>query len=193
MAKITAYTRNRNRVLRYIRSQRKKGYDIPYYFPTELQLRKQGVKGSELTKLTNELKRFTPKKLQELRVPINTPSQEPSNEVGFEPPFSPSTDESFFADAVIGAYKAHVKTFNHTASTLLLNWLDRILQNNTKEDVAQMLEDGARNGHIVNYTIVYSRTKLFDYMSEMLNYLPDMGELYKAQIMEAMEEEEVWV
>lgn len=190
MSRITAYTRNRNRIMSYIRRQRKQGHDIPFYFPTERQLRQTGIRGTELTKLTNDLKKYTAKELKKLRVPISEPTQQPSNEPDFVPPFKPSTDESFFTDAVINAYKAHVKTFNPNAQRLLLSWLDRILQDNSKEDVATMLEDGASHGHILNYTIVYSSEKLYDYMSEMLDYLPEAGPLFKSQLMEAMEEEE---
>lgn len=193
MARKTAYTRNRNRIMSYIRRQRKKGYDIPFYFPTERELRKSGVRGTELTKLTNELKKYTPKELKRIRIPINEPPQESTNEQGFTAPFNPSTDESFFTYTVINAYRSHVKTFNPNAQRLLLSWLDRILQQNSKEDVATMLEDGASHGHILNYTIVYSSEKLYDYMSEMLDYLPEAGPLFKSQMMEAMEEEEsVW-
>lgn len=190
MARITAYTRNRRRIMSYIRRQRKQGYDIPFYFPTERQLRQSGVKGTGLTKLTNELKKYTPKELKRLRVPISEPPQEGTNEPDFTPPFNPSTDESFFTDAVINAYRSHVKTFNPNAQSLLLSWLDRILQQNTKEDVATMLEEGASRGHILNYTIVYSSEKLYDYMAEMLDYLPEAGPLFKSQLMETMEEEE---
>lgn len=190
MARISAYTRNRNRVMAYFRRQRKQGYDIPLYFPTERQLRQAGVKGTELTKLTNELKKYTPKELKQLRVPISEPSQEGTNEPHFTPPFNPSTDESFFTDTVINAYRSHVKTFNPNAQRLLLSWLDRILQQNSKEDVATMLEDGASHGHILNYTIVYSSEKLYDYMAEMLDYLPEAGPLFKSQLLEAMEEQE---
>lgn len=190
MTRKTAYTRNRNRIMSYIRRQRKLGYDIPFYFPTERQLRQTGIRGTELTKLTNELKKYTAKELKQLRVQISEPQQQPSNEPDFVPPFKPSTDESFFTEAVINAYRAHVKTFNPNAQRLLLSWLDRILRENSKEDVASMLEEGASRGHILNYTIVYSTEKLYDYMSEMLDYLPEAGPLFKSQLMEAMEEEE---
>lgn len=53
-----------------------------------------------------------------------------------------------------------------------------------------MLNDGAEAGLIVTYQIVYSQDKLTQYMSEMLDYLPEAGELFKAEMMDAMEEEE---
>ena len=63
--KTTHYTKQRNRILRYINRQKKKSLVTDLYIPTEKELRKQGVKGAELRKLTNELKRLTPQKLKE--------------------------------------------------------------------------------------------------------------------------------
>lgn len=62
--KTTQYTKHRNRILRYIYRQRKKSLVTDLYIPTEKELRKQGVKGKELTKLTNRLKSLTSKNLK---------------------------------------------------------------------------------------------------------------------------------
>lgn len=118
------------------------------------------------------------------------PKQEPTNTKGFVPPENISEDESFFDAVVITGFKAHVRQFNEHASNLLLSWLDRILATNDVHDVATMLNNGAEAGLIVNYQIVYSQDKLAQYMSEMLDYLPEAGELFKAEMMDAMEEEE---
>lgn len=174
--------------MRYIRNLRKKGLVVDFYIPTELELRKSGVKGSELSKLTRSLKQYTPK-LQQLSTPIQ-PTQEPTNTPGFIPPENISDDQSFFDKVVISGFKQHVRQFNERASNLLLSWLDRILATNDEHDVATMLNDGAEAGLIVTYQIVYSQDKLTQYMSEMLNYLPEAGPLFKAEMMDAMEQEE---
>ena len=191
MAKIkTQYTRQRNRVTAYIRKLRKKGLEVDFYFPTELELRKSGVKGSELGALTRKLKQLTAKKLKQIAMPITRPAQEPTNTPGFNPPENISDDASFFDNVVISGFKAHVKQFNERASNLLLSWLDRILASNDSHDVATMLNDGAEAGLIVTYQIVYSQDRLTQYMSEMLNYLPEAGPLFKAEMMDAFELEE---
>lgn len=118
------------------------------------------------------------------------PTQEPTNTKGFIPPENISEDTSFFDAVVISGFKAHVRQFNEHASNLLLSWLDKILATNDVHDVATMLNDGAEAGLIVRYQIVYSQDKLTQYMSEMLDYLPEAGELFKAEMMDAMEEEE---
>ena len=38
----------------------------------------------------------------------------------------------------------------------------------------------------------YAKDKLFDYMTDMLNYLPEAGEIFKEDIMQALEEAEDW-
>lgn len=118
------------------------------------------------------------------------PKQQPTNTPGFEPPENISKDTTFFDAVVISGFRSHVRQFNERASNLLLSWLDRILSTNDVHDVAAMLNDGAEAGLIITYQIVYSQGKLTQYMSEMLNYLPEAGPLFKAEIMDAMEEEE---
>ena len=108
----------------------------------------------------------------------------------FTPPYKVSEDGSFYDNVTISGFRYHVKQFNERASEMLLSWLDRLLSTHDKHDVAVMLNEGAENGNIVNYQIVYSRDRLIEYMSNMLDYLPDEGELFKEQFMEAMEYEE---
>lgn len=181
--KKTQYTRQRNRIMAYIRTLRKKGLEVDYYFPTELELRKSGVKGAELAKLTRALKQMTPSVLRSMATPTPTPTS-------FVPPENISEDTSFFDRVVISGFRQHVRQFNERASNLLLSWLDRILATNDEHDVAIMLNEGAEAGNIVTYQIVYSVDKLHEYMSNMLDYLPEAGPLFKAEMMDAMEMEE---
>lgn len=188
--KKTQYTKHRNRITSYIRRLRKTGLVVDVYIPTERELRKSGVKGSELAKLTRELKKITKKELKNMATSVAIPEQEPTNTPGFIPPYNKSEDKTFFDNVVISGFKSHVRQFNERASNLLLSWLDRILATNDAHDVATMLNDGAEAGLIVTYQIVYSQDKLTQYMSEMLNYLPEAGPLFKAEMMDAMEQEE---
>lgn len=187
----TVYTKERNRIMSNLRRLKKKGLKIQLYFPTEKELRSQGVKGKELSKLTRELKKW---KSTDITAYVESEqinyTQVESNTPGFEPPTNISEDASFFDGVVITGFKAHVRQFNERASTLLLNWLDRILQTNDAHDVALMLQNGAEAGLIVTYQIVYSQDKLTQYMSEMLDYLPEAGPLFKAEMMDALEQEE---
>lgn len=114
----------------------------------------------------------------------------PTDNRTFTPPYKVSEDASFYDNVTISGFRYHVKQFNERASEMLLSWLDRLLSTHSQHDVAIMLNEGAENGNIVNYQIVYSRDRLIEYMSNMLDYLPDEGELFKEQFMESMEYEE---
>lgn len=146
------------------------------------------VKGTMGIKLERKVR--AQKAAQTRKYRLSEPTQEPTNTPGFVPPENISEDTSFFDAVVITGFKAHVRQFNERASELLLGWLDRILQKNDVHDVAIMLNDGAEAGNIVTYQIVYSVEKLHKYMSNMLDYLPEAGPLFKAEIMDAMEMEE---
>lgn len=130
------------------------------------------------------------KSAQTRKYRLEHPKQQSTNTPGFEPPENISKDTTFFDAVVISGFRSHVRQFNERASNLLLSWLDRILSTNDAHDVASMLNDGAEAGLIITYQIVYSQDKLTQYMSEMLNYLPEAGPLFKAEIMDALEEEE---
>lgn len=146
------------------------------------------VPASEGVKLERSLR--SKKAAETRKYRLAHPVQEPTNTPGFVPPENISEDKSFFDNVVISGFKAHVQQFNEHASGLLLSWLDRILATNDAHDVAVMLNDGAEAGLIVTYQIVYSQDKLTQYMSEMLDYLPEAGPLFKSEMMDAIEEEE---
>lgn len=101
-----------------------------------------------------------------------------------------SPDINLFTNIVITNFRNHVNQFNEVASTKLNNWLNNLLSRHSADDVAIMLNEGAENGVIVNYQIVYSNDKLNNYISEMLDYLPEIGEFSKAEIMDAFEQDE---
>lgn len=146
------------------------------------------IKGTEGVKLERKVR--AQKAAQTRKYRLAEPTQEPTNTPGFVPPENISEDTSFFDAVVISGFRQHVRQFNERASNLLLSWLDRILATNDEHDVAIMLNEGAEAGNIVTYQIVYSVDKLHEYMSNMLDYLPEAGPLFKAEMMDAMEMEE---
>lgn len=191
--KKTRYSKERSRILRYLSKLKKQDRITDLYIPTELELRKQGVKGTELSKLTRKLKSITAEELRNISYEILEPTQESTNTPGFEPPENISEDASFFDNVVITGFQSHVRQFNERASNLLLTWLDRIIASNGKHDTAVMLNDGAEAGVILTYQVVYSQDKLTQYMAEMLDYLPEAGTLFKEELMDAMEQEEDFI
>ena len=82
--KSTAYSKQRERVLSFIRRTEKRGYFLTQEFslPTETELRKSGVKGAKLAARTRQLKRLTPDRLYSRmqRVDIETGELTPGAE-----------------------------------------------------------------------------------------------------------------
>lgn len=103
-------------------------------------------------------------------------------------PYHVNVDPSFYSEAVIFNYRQTLRLFPVKAEPLLTAWLDNLIQEHGVDDVATMLQEGAKNGNIVNFEIAYSLEKLEGYIAEMLNYLPEMTDWYKAEVMEQFEE-----
>lgn len=185
----TQYTKQRNRVNAYIRKLKKQGLEVDLYFPTELELRKSGVKGAELTVLTRKLKQLKPKELKQLATPITPkPTQEPTNTTGFIPPENISKDESFFDNVVISQWYGTLGEFsNGEAYNLLRSWMGNTIRTEGKHNTAIMLQDGAENGHLLTWEVVYKHDNAVLYIGYMLDYLPDEGVLYKEETLDKIE------
>lgn len=96
------------------------------------------------------------------------------------------------ADIIIGNFKAEMTRFPEVAQPIVNQWLDRLLRDYSKEDVAEMLENASAQGLGVDYSIAYREDLLLDRLSEMLDLLPGASTGNKIDIMEAMEYEEDW-
>lgn len=96
------------------------------------------------------------------------------------------------ADIIIGNFRAEMTRFPEVAQPIVNQWLDRLLRDYSKEDVAEMLENAAAQGLGVDYSIAYREDLLLDRLSEMLDLLPGASTGNKMDIMEAMEYEEDW-
>lgn len=96
------------------------------------------------------------------------------------------------ADIIIGNFKAEMTRFPEVSQPIVNQWLDRLLRDYSKEDVAEMLENAAAQGLGVDYSIAYREDLLLDRLSEMLDLLPGASTGNKIDIMEAMEYEEDW-
>lgn len=190
--KISAYTRNRNRIKRYINNLKKKGLTVDIYFPTQNELRKQGVVGTELTKLTRILKSITPEYLKSVATPI-----EP------EPERGPSEDDMFFYRTIISDFQYNLDSFeNGEAYEMIKLWFNQVLRDNGIENTAIMLQQGYENGIMLTWEVVYKADRAREFIAEMMDYIPDSGILYKEQMLDkyqfmseldrAMEESDGW-
>lgn len=96
------------------------------------------------------------------------------------------------ADIIIGNFRAEMTRFPEVAQPIVNQWLDRLLRDYSKEDVAEMLENAAAQGLGVDYSIAYREDLLLDRLSEMLDLLPGASTGNKIDIMEAIEYDEDW-
>ena len=91
---------------------------------------------------------------------------------------------SFFSRHIIDNFKERINPISkngkhNNTSDILNNWIDSLIELYGEEAVSQMLEDGAKDGNIVNYEIMYDETSAFKYINEMINYLPPVGQFTK--------------
>lgn len=96
------------------------------------------------------------------------------------------------ADIVISNFRAEASRFPEVAQPIVNQWLDRLLNDYSKEDVAEMLENAAAQGLGIDYSIAYREDFLLDRLSEMMDLLPGASTGNKMDIMEALEYEEDW-
>lgn len=202
--KKSVYTKERNRVMANIRRLKSKGYKTELYFPTEKELRSTGVKGVELSILTRKLKKFTAKEIKARVIEESLSyTQEETNTPGFEPPTNLTDDQSFFDEGVIYQWYITLEKFSKgECYNLLKAWIENVIAENGIHNTAVMLQKGAEKGNILKREVAYDETEFTSYISNMMDYLPDQGILYKEQMLDkieymkalgdALEQEEDW-
>lgn len=107
----------------------------------------------------------------------------------FDAPRRVSEDTSFFDNTVLSNFMYHISQFNDRANALIRNWLDRIMTSHGRHAAAIMLNEATNAGVIIDYKVVYDPDKLMGRLADFLEYLPDAGDIFKEDLMEAMEEE----
>lgn len=183
--KTTVYSKERKRIYSTIYQLKKKGYISDLYFPTENELRKQGIKGKELARLTRELKKWTSKDI------TSYIKMENVEDVGSEYVNYDSFPSE--ADIIIQNFRSDViARFPENAGPILSDWLDRLLSLYSKEDVAQMLNDAAENGVTIDYKVAYNNDLLMGTIADFMEFLPEASEGVKQDLMDAIEYNEDW-
>lgn len=177
--KVSAYTRNRNRINSYIRRLNKKGLITDLYIPTEKMMRDQGVKGEELTKLTLELKSLTPEKLRAMSEPLHIQEDDNIMETGF-------------ANLEVEGFKHSISGFPKEIADKVISLIDKLIVEQGIEDVAVALENMPYQLHdYLNRNKYDSSSALEEFSSTLIEYLPDASEQYKRDLMDAFEYNEI--
>lgn len=96
-------------------------------------------------------------------------------------------------EQIISNFKADViSRYPESAGPTLQKWLDELIRNYGENDVAQMLQNAADNGLIIDYSVAYDEEKLMNAIAEFMDYLPEASTGYKEEIIEQLEYEENW-
>ena len=115
--------------------------------------------------------------------------------------YNPQTGEMYkedewdylpFDETIISAFRIDISHFPTTAEPMLSSWLDGLIQTQGKDKVAIMLEEGREAGYWITYSIAYNTEALSSLMSDMMDFLPDLGTLEKETIVESFEYSEDW-
>ena len=96
-----------------------------------------------------------------------------------------STDYDFYDRVVISNWKGTLESFSEgEAYSLLKAWFNAIYNENGEHNTAIMLQDGAENGNILTWEVVYKEELAIMYMSSMMDYIPEQGILYKEEMLD---------
>lgn len=183
--KTTVYSKERKRIYSTIYRLKKKGYTTDLYFHTENELRKQGIKGKELARLTRELKKWTSKDITSY-IKMENVTDVDSDYVEYDS--FPSE-----ADIIIQNFRSDIiARFPENAGPILSDWIDRLLSLYSKEDVAQMLNNAAENGVTIDYKVAYNNDLLMGTIADFMDFLPEASEGVKQDLMDAIEYNEDW-
>lgn len=163
---------------------------------TPERLYKKGVYGGEATLgeiIPAERGRKEERKLAAQRAAKTRKLQAYDNEANASPILpSPEVkileDDDYWSELILSNYRSFVRGFNEGAQSRLFTWLDALIAKRGKQAVSEMLEAGAKAGVLVNYQIAYDEKLLTAYINKMLDYLPDIGEIEKEDILESIEE-----
>ena len=113
-----------------------------------------------------------------------------SPQVYTEPPQYPTFPSG--ADIIINNFRSDViGRFPESAGPILNRWLDGLLAQQDKEDVANMLETAAANGVVIDYKVAYNTEALMGAIADFMDYL-DTTSGFKQDLMDTLEFEEDW-
>lgn len=96
------------------------------------------------------------------------------------------------ADIIINNFRSDViGRFPESAGPILNRWLDGLLAQQDKEDVANMLEVASANGVLIDYKVAYNTEALMGAIADFMDYL-DTTSGFKQDLMDILEFDEDW-
>ena len=131
------------------------------------------------------------------KVERDTPYDEPyvpydEPYVPYDEPYVPYDELPRQEDIIITNFIETIEHFPEVAEPLLREWLNELLRDYSRCDVAEMLERAAADGIGVDYTVAYDADLLIDRIAEIQDYLPGASRGNLNKIIEHLEEWEHW-
>ena len=115
-----------------------------------------------------------------------------SHDIPLDEPYVPYEELPRQEDIIITNFIETIEQFPEVAEPLLRKWLNDLLRDYSKHDVAEMLERAAADGIGVDYTVAYRVDLLIDRIAEIQDYLPGASRGNLNDIIEHLEEWEYW-
>ena len=172
------YSKNKDRINTYLRRYHKKGF---YFNLPENIIELLEVKPRYATeRQKNAISNIKTSNLMKYADKISNEYGEVLDYVKEPSPIS----KSVFIDYYFNELK---KYRNGAGYDYLNNFVHALLTTRTENQVGEMLEKGFSNGLLLNYKISYSIEESEMYISEMLDYLPDLGETERLEFIETLD------
>lgn len=196
--RVSAYTKNRNRILRQIRRTAKStGVEIENIrkmLPTERDLRSKGITGHKLTSATNALKKMTLEDVKAFVLEKGTMiermgSVDITNEPDFVEPFMPYPDLDLVESASVATFHDFInKIADREGGKLLLKWKALITEEFGAKAFAQMIEEAIAQRPLKYEFYLYKAQVALDYIDFAMNYLPEGGIITQDRYSTTMQE-----
>ena len=115
------------------------------------------------------------------------------NEPDFEYQENVSTDTQFYERVIIANFLETATGFR--CAKLIIGWLYSVIGRYGEHETAKMIQEAGKNGLQLGVTVRPSDKEevIANFLSEMLNFMAEVGEFSRDEIMRALEEEEVFV
>lgn len=179
--KTTVYTKQRNRIMHYINTLKRKGYKVELNIPTERQIRQSGVSGSELGILSRELKKITPNTLKSIAKEVERVDYPTSIQMS-----------SSYSLTVIDNLRGELSKYKSEIKDKILALINQLITQQGAEDVAYALNKMNENFFIALYRVHFdSDSAVQNFSTSLIENLPEASEQYKKDLMDAFENEEL--
>lgn len=153
---------------------------------------RKAVETRKANKEKKEKEKQKKKPIQEIEINVEEP---PLPKIDYQPQdeYTPIEYDSFpsFTTVVIANFKAELAHFP-IASEPILKWFNEMVRLYGEDEVAEMLEDAKQAGVWLDRSIWYNKEKTSSKIAEFMNYLPNMSEGIKEELIDAFEQEESW-